>query len=73
MNVGPTRKVLSGLRPMVEELAQSSGQPVALVGWSLGGVFARLVARQVPDWFPKSSRWDRRSAIAIGNLRGALT
>ena len=49
VNVGPTRKVLSSLRPMVEDLAQSSGQPVALVGWSLGGVFARLVARQVPD------------------------
>lgn len=49
VNVGPTRKVLSGLRPMVEDMAQRSGQPVALVGWSLGGLFSRLVARQVPD------------------------
>ena len=49
VNVGPTRKVLTGLTPMVEELAQRSGQPVALVGWSLGGIFSRLVARQIPD------------------------
>lgn len=49
LNVGPTRKVLTSLRPMVEQLAERSGQPVALVGWSLGGIFARMVARQVPD------------------------
>lgn len=49
LNVGPTRRVLNGLRPMVEDLAQRTGQPVALVGWSLGGIFSRLVARQVPE------------------------
>lgn len=49
VNIGPTRRVLSSLRRMVEDLAQRSGRPVALVGWSLGGIFARMVARQVPD------------------------
>lgn len=49
VNVGPTRKVLRGLQPLIDELAASKGRPVALVGWSLGGVFARMVARQVPQ------------------------
>ncbi len=34
---------------MVTEVAEKSGQKVSLVGWSLGGVFAREIARAVPD------------------------
>lgn len=49
VNVGPTRKVLQGLRPRVEALAEEKGQPVTLIGWSLGGAFARIVAREIPD------------------------
>jgi len=49
INLGPTRKVLNGITPIVEELAALHDSPVALVGWSLGGVFARAVARQVPE------------------------
>ena len=49
VNVGPTRRVLKGLLPLVEQLADQFGQPVSIVGWSLGGVFARAVARQTPD------------------------
>jgi hypothetical protein len=33
----------------VRELAEVSGRPVNLLGWSLGGVVAREVARSVPD------------------------
>ncbi|CAN5654851.1 hypothetical protein BH11ACT8_BH11ACT8_35650 [soil metagenome] len=33
----------------VRELADGSGQPVALVGWSLGGVISREVARAAPE------------------------
>jgi len=36
------------LAQRVTELAQRAGRPVALVGWSLGGVVAREVARLVP-------------------------
>ncbi|MFP4474364.1 MAG: esterase/lipase family protein [Desulfatibacillaceae bacterium] len=38
-------KVLSG----VEQFAKSAGQPVTLVGWSLGGYLSREVARKRPD------------------------
>ena len=33
----------------VRALATSAGRPVAVVGWSLGGVFAREVARDAPQ------------------------
>ncbi|NQU38155.1 MAG: alpha/beta hydrolase, partial [Actinobacteria bacterium] len=49
VNMGPTRKVLNGLYPLVEELAAHRGSKVALVGWSLGGIYARMIARTIPD------------------------
>jgi len=37
------------LAPRVIELAEQTGRPVTLVGWSLGGVISREVARHEPD------------------------
>jgi len=37
------------LQSRVEALAQEAGRKVSLVGWSLGGVFARLLARRIPQ------------------------
>ncbi|MEM8860860.1 MAG: alpha/beta hydrolase [Chloroflexota bacterium] len=37
------------LAPKVAKLAQQAGQPVTLIGWSLGGVVAREVARIHPE------------------------
>lgn len=34
---------------LVQQLAEEAGRPVAMVGWSLGGVIAREVAREAPD------------------------
>jgi pimeloyl-ACP methyl ester carboxylesterase len=34
---------------MVEHLTDQHGRPVSLVGWSLGGIFARDIARRMPD------------------------
>ncbi len=33
----------------VERIAAATGRPVALVGWSIGGVLSREAARDVPD------------------------
>ncbi len=48
-NTGSPRSDARRLTTAVEELADRSGQPVSLVGWSLGGVIARAVARSRPD------------------------
>jgi pimeloyl-ACP methyl ester carboxylesterase len=40
---------LARLLPSLEELAAERGRPVALVGWSLGGVLARELGRLRPD------------------------
>lgn len=40
-NVGPTTDILEGMRALVERLSTSAGGPVSVVGWSLGGMFAR--------------------------------
>ncbi len=48
-NVGPTAEILDGMTALVERLAESSGSPVSIVGWSLGGMFARGLGHQRPD------------------------
>ena len=30
-------------------LAERHGQPVSLIGWSLGGIYARELAKELPD------------------------
>jgi pimeloyl-ACP methyl ester carboxylesterase len=47
-NIGPTASAVTGMRDRLDQLAQRYGRPVTLVGWSLGGVFARDLARRTP-------------------------
>ena len=47
-NLGMPRRVRDGLFARVEALHAKHGRPVSLVGWSLGGVYAREVARGRP-------------------------
>lgn len=47
-NLGPTDRVLDGLDRRVRELVAQHGQPLSLVGWSLGGIYARELARADP-------------------------
>ena len=48
-NLGPTAENFAFLLARVSRLARTQGGPVALVGWSLGGLFAREIAKQRPD------------------------
>jgi pimeloyl-ACP methyl ester carboxylesterase len=47
-NCGPLPGVEKGLLDLLRRLHESSGK-VSLVGWSLGGVFARMLAATSPD------------------------
>ena len=46
-NIGPTDEILDGLFDLLEDKAQDG--PVDLVGWSLGGLYAREMARLAPS------------------------
>jgi pimeloyl-ACP methyl ester carboxylesterase len=48
-NGGPTPELMRGLRKRLLDVFQEGEQPVSLVGWSLGGVYARELARRFPD------------------------
>src|SRR5680860_138840 len=47
-NLGSTEAVVSGLRKRVASLAESSGEKVSIIGWSLGGMYAHELARRAP-------------------------
>jgi hypothetical protein len=48
-NFGPRRGVLEACVARADHLFQKHGQPVSLIGWSLGGVYAREIAKQRPE------------------------
>ena len=48
-NTGPSRRVRDGMRDSLERLHARTGQKVSLIGWSLGGVYARELARAAPE------------------------
>jgi len=47
-NMGPTPEVIRGIAVRLDELRKRHGRKVSLVGWSLGGIFARELARRFP-------------------------
>ena len=49
VNRGPTPALRAGLEARLAYLADRHGRKVSLVGWSLGGIFARELARAHPE------------------------
>jgi len=49
LNFGPRPGVLEACVEKIKQLHADSGRKVSLVGWSLGGVYAREIAKMLPD------------------------
>lgn len=47
-NLGPTEERFDHLLSRIDAMARKEGEPLTLVGWSLGGIFAREAAKHVP-------------------------
>jgi pimeloyl-ACP methyl ester carboxylesterase len=58
-NLGGVASKRSALRDLVQGIHDQTGRKVSLVGWSLGGVYARDLALQMPDMV--------RSVITLGS------
>jgi pimeloyl-ACP methyl ester carboxylesterase len=48
-NLGPTDRIIGGLRERVRGLVIEHRQPLTLIGHSLGGVYSREIARSAPE------------------------
>ena len=48
-NFGPRAGVLAQSIERVREVRRTSGRKVSLIGWSLGGIYAREIAKLMPD------------------------
>ncbi len=48
-NFGPRAGVLQAAKQQVIDTCQVTGRKVSLIGWSLGGIYARELAKELPD------------------------
>lgn len=48
-NFGPRHGVLDALRDQLRQVHERHQRKVSLIGWSLGGVYAREMAKEMPD------------------------
>ena len=58
-NLGPREGVQHAMVDLVQELTDTHGRKISLIGWSLGGVYARQLAKMMPDRV--------RSVITLGS------
>ena len=61
-NFGPRPVIQDGMLALLREMNEKSGRKVSIVGWSLGGVYARQLAKMDPDRV--------RSVITLGSPFG---
>ena len=47
-NFGPRRGVLDAAREHLQSIAERHDDPISLIGWSLGGLYAREMAKEFP-------------------------
>ncbi|MCH8617454.1 alpha/beta hydrolase [Sphingomonas sp. SM33] len=48
-NVGARRRKFEGLINRIDHLAEATGERLVLIGWSLGGLYAREAAKRRPE------------------------
>ena len=48
-NIRINQERLDAMKALLERIYEESGKKVSIVGWSLGGVFARELAKMMPD------------------------
>jgi pimeloyl-ACP methyl ester carboxylesterase len=58
-NLGPTQRVLAGILDGFADIRRRSNGPVTVIGWSLGGLYARALAARSPR--------DVRHVITLGS------
>jgi len=46
----PTPELIARLRERISDLRISDGRQISIIGWSLGGIYARRIARETPEW-----------------------
>jgi pimeloyl-ACP methyl ester carboxylesterase len=59
LNLGPRAGVIDACEHRLECIFEHHQRPVSLLGWSLGGVYAREIAKANPQWV--------RSVITLGS------
>ena len=62
LNRGPRPGVVEACLQKVQQLHEEHGRKVSLIGWSLGGIYARELAKELPDHV--------RSVITLGTPFG---
>jgi pimeloyl-ACP methyl ester carboxylesterase len=58
-NIGPTKEAVEGMGARLDDLRRRYGRTISVIGWSLGGIYARSIAQRRPD--------DVRMVITLGS------